>query len=80
MTMTTKENYDETGKCPNCDAELECIEDCVGVRITRQFDKETKEWKETDTNYYGDTTTTYRCTDCDWKDEDFTDGEYDGLL
>ena len=86
MTETINEKelrdpeYDESGICPKCKAPLEIVEDCSGVQFTSEFNPKTKEWEKTDTNYYGDTTTTYKCTECEWKsDEDFTDGDYHGM-
>lgn len=69
--------FDQSGVCPKCSEPLRSIEDCSGVQQLKVFDPKTKIWKFDGENYYGDTTMTYECTNCEWKsNEEFTDGDY----
>lgn len=68
-------NYEENGKCPKCDAELERIEDISGVQVSYEYSSNVKEWLKVNTNYYGETVVMYKCTDCDWNDSELTKDE-----
>lgn len=61
-----KDQDDNIVKCPICNSDIDRIESCSGVDTTYEYDSSTKTWKESDTDYHGETIVTYQCTECWW--------------
>lgn len=55
-----------TEQCPNCNgSNLSKTEDVQGVEV--EYNLENGEWVEANQNWYGETTTTFECQDCNHK-------------
>jgi len=66
-----QQTQEEQGICPKC-GNTDLIKEIAynGVSDYYKFSKDTNEWKQVDSNYWGDSLVTYSCGECGFHGED----------